>query len=80
MRKSAVMSLRLRKLPVHPPRPQMSSRARRSHSTVASRSTEKRPVRSARAGNHRFRLLRALRAYTKAPYKTDLLWETLKGA
>jgi hypothetical protein len=33
---------------------------------------------SARAGNRRFWLLSALRAHTKAPYKTTLLWETLR--
>ena len=34
---------------------------------------------SARAGNRRFGLLRARRAHTKAPYKPDLLWETLRA-
>ena len=33
----------------------------------------------ARAGNHRFGLLSALRAHTKAPYKPDLLWETRRA-
>ena len=32
---------------------------------------------TARAGNRRFRLLSALRAHTKAPYKTDLHRKTL---
>jgi hypothetical protein len=31
---------------------------------------------TARAGNRRFWRLSALRAHTKAPYKTDLLWKT----
>jgi hypothetical protein len=31
---------------------------------------------TARAGNRRFPQLSALYAHTKAPYKTDLLWET----
>jgi hypothetical protein len=34
---------------------------------------------SARAGNRRFWLLSALRAHTKAPYKTDLLGKTLRA-
>jgi hypothetical protein len=33
---------------------------------------------TARAGNRRFELLRALRAHTKVPYKIDLLWRTLR--
>ena len=37
-------------------------------------------VRPARAGNRRKGRLSALRAHTKAPYKTDLLWETLRNA
>jgi hypothetical protein len=32
--------------------------------------------RTAQAGNRRFGILSALRTQTKAPYKTDLLWET----
>jgi hypothetical protein len=36
-------------------------------------------VMTARAGNHRFGLLSALRAHTKAPYKNDLLRETLRA-
>ena len=36
-------------------------------------------VYAARAGNSRFGLLIALRAHTKAPYKTNLLWETLRA-
>jgi hypothetical protein len=35
--------------------------------------------RTARARNRRFRPLSALRAHTKPPYKTDLIWETLKA-
>ena len=31
-----------------------------------------------RAGNRHLWLLSALRAHTKAPWKTDLLWETLR--
>jgi hypothetical protein len=34
--------------------------------------------RTAPAGNRRFWLSSRLRAHTKAPYKTDLLWETLR--
>ena len=34
---------------------------------------------SARAGNHRFQPLSALRAHTKTPYKNDLLCETLRA-
>jgi hypothetical protein len=34
--------------------------------------------RSARAGNRRFGTSSALRAHTKAPYKIDLLWKTLR--
>ena len=34
----------------------------------------------ARAGNRRFRPLRALRAHTKAPYKMDFYREDAKGA
>jgi hypothetical protein len=34
---------------------------------------------SARAANRRFWLLSALRAHTKAPYKIDLHWETLRA-
>jgi hypothetical protein len=34
---------------------------------------------TARAANRRFGLLRALRTHTKAPYKPDLLWETLRA-
>ena len=34
--------------------------------------------RTARVGNRRFGLLSALRSHTKAPYKIDLLWETLR--
>jgi hypothetical protein len=30
-------------------------------------------------GNRRFRLLSALRAHTKAPYKSNLLWETRRA-
>jgi hypothetical protein len=33
---------------------------------------------SARAGHRRFWPLSALRAHTKAPYKTDLIWKTLR--
>ena len=35
--------------------------------------------RTARAKNCRFWLLNRLRAHTNAPYKTDLLWETLRA-
>ena len=34
---------------------------------------------SARAGNRRVRWLSTLRAHTTAPYKLDLLWETLRA-
>jgi hypothetical protein len=34
---------------------------------------------TARAQNRRVRLLSALRAHTKAPYKTELLWRTLRA-
>ena len=34
---------------------------------------------SARTGNRRVWLFSALRAHTKAPYRTDLLWETLRA-
>jgi hypothetical protein len=33
---------------------------------------------SCQAENHRLKLLSALRAHTKVPHKTDLLWETLR--
>jgi hypothetical protein len=33
---------------------------------------------TARAGNHRFRLLGALTTNAKTPYKTDFIWRTLK--
>jgi hypothetical protein len=35
---------------------------------------------TARAENHREGRLSALRAHTKAPHKTDLLWETPRNA
>jgi hypothetical protein len=35
---------------------------------------------AARAGNRRFGPLSALRAHTKAPHKTDLLWGNAKSA
>ena len=35
-------------------------------------------VSTARAETHRFGVLSALRAHTKAPCKTDLLWRTLR--
>jgi hypothetical protein len=34
---------------------------------------------SARAGNHHFCLLSALRTHAKAQYKSNLLWETLRA-
>jgi hypothetical protein len=34
---------------------------------------------TARAGNRRFDPLSALRAHPKAPYETDLRWETLRA-
>jgi hypothetical protein len=37
--------------------------------------TTQTPGQTARAGNRRFGLVSALHAHTKAPYKTDLLWE-----
>ena len=48
-----------------------------SSQVVASTVVRKTASSSARAGNRRFRLLSALRAHTKAPYKTDLPRKTL---
>jgi hypothetical protein len=37
------------------------------------------PAATARAGNRRFGLLSTLPSHTKAPYKKDLLWKTLRA-
>ena len=48
-----------------------------SAATAAAAGSPPASARTAQAGNRRLCMLSVLRAHTKAPYKPDLLWETL---